>query len=188
MRVLVIMVLMIISLPLYSEKAEENTKTAKTLPKREYTNEEFEKAVTKELEKRLKRLGHGKVVEFSKELVQKQQELDLKKIKTEKEDEQLKLSMKNFDKKVKEFRQKQEKLLVCMDEIHKKESKRVEHMVDTVSNMRPQNAADVLSVQDPGISVKILSELPATKVAKIFNLMDKEISARLQKQYLTMKR
>ena len=95
MRVLVIMVLMIISLPLYSEKAEENTKTAKTLPKREYTNEEFEKAVTKELEKRLKRLGHGKVVEFSKELVQKQQELDLKKIKTEKPD--LSSILENFN-------------------------------------------------------------------------------------------
>jgi flagellar motility protein MotE (MotC chaperone) len=61
-------------------------------------------------------------------------------------------------------------------------------MVDVVSGMRPQNAADILSVQDVEIAVKILGKLEPTKVSKIFNSMDKEISARLQKQYMNMKK
>ena len=61
-------------------------------------------------------------------------------------------------------------------------------MVDVISGMRPQSAADVLSVQDVDISVKILGDLPPEKVSKIFNSMDKEISARLQKQFMSMKK
>ena len=61
-------------------------------------------------------------------------------------------------------------------------------MVDVISAMRPQNAADVLSVQDADISVQILEKLDPTKISKIFNSMDKEISARLQKQFMNMKK
>ena len=61
-------------------------------------------------------------------------------------------------------------------------------MVDVVSGMKPQTAADLLSQQDPSLAVKIMGELDAVKVAKIFNLMKKEISAKLQKQYMTLKK
>ncbi len=54
--------------------------------------------------------------------------------------------------------------------------------------MRPEKASQLLSVQGAEISVQILSEIDEKKASKIFNLMDKEISARLQKQYLDMKR
>ena len=46
----------------------------------------------------------------------------------------------------------------------------------------------VLSTQDADISVKILEKIDPTKASKIFNLMDKEVSARLQKQYLNMQK
>ena len=61
-------------------------------------------------------------------------------------------------------------------------------MVEIISGMKPVMAGNVLSVQDSDIAVKILSELPAMKISKIFNSMDKEISARLQKQYMNMKK
>ena len=50
------------------------------------------------------------------------------------------------------------------------------------------SAADILAIQDPDLSVRILAELDSTKMSKIFNLMDKEVSARLQKQFLQMKK
>jgi flagellar motility protein MotE (MotC chaperone) len=52
--------------------------------------------------------------------------------------------------------------------------------------MKPQKAAELLSVQDSDISVKILELIKPERASKIFNLMDKEVSARLQKQYLNM--
>ena len=61
-------------------------------------------------------------------------------------------------------------------------------MVSVVSGMKPQTAANLLSQQDPSISVKILGMLDAVQVAKIFNLMEKEVSAKLQKQYMTLKK
>ena len=54
--------------------------------------------------------------------------------------------------------------------------------------MKPQVAAEMLSVQESKLSVEIISKLDPVKVSKIFNLMDKEISARLQKEYLNMQK
>ncbi|HXH31227.1 MAG TPA: hypothetical protein VNJ01_10480 [Bacteriovoracaceae bacterium] len=37
-------------------------------------------------------------------------------------------------------------------------------------------------------AVKILQQIDAKKASKIFNFMDKEVSAKIQKQYLLMKK
>ena len=57
-----------------------------------------------------------------------------------------------------------------------------------MSGMKPANAAELLSVQDSTISVQIISKLDPERVSKIFNLMDKAVSARLQKSYINMKK
>ncbi|OFZ20589.1 MAG: hypothetical protein A2202_03465 [Bdellovibrionales bacterium RIFOXYA1_FULL_36_14] len=155
---------------------------------KKYTETEFNSKLSDALGKKLKHLGKGQIEELSKELLDKERDLKAKEILLEKKEEQLKISTEEFKKKLHEFQERQNSLIVCLDDVEKQESERVGHMVETVSGMRPQNAADVLSVQDSEISVKILSQLPSDKVAKIFNLMNKEVSARLQKQYLTMKK
>jgi flagellar motility protein MotE (MotC chaperone) len=106
----------------------------------------------------------------------------------QKEQEQLKMNMNDFQKKVIEFEESQKKFLGCIDSQNEKAEKRVSQMVEVVSLMKPQNAADVLSVQDPDLSVRIMGQLEPQKASKIFNLMDKEVSARLQKQFLQMKK
>ena len=156
--------------------------------KRVYSEDEFKKAVYSEIEKRMKRIKKENVVDFSMELLKKEDKLKLSVLELQKKKEQLKKNIEQFGIRVKEFRGQQEKLIGCIGDIEKKTSRRIVHIVDIMSGMRPANAAQVLSVQDPEISVKILDKLDAQKVSKIFNLMDKEISARLQKQYLTMKR
>lgn len=98
------------------------------------------------------------------------------------------MNIEHFEKRVKEVVNQQEKVLGCVDNNSKAETDRVRHMVRIISNMKPNQSAQVLSVQDADITVKILGLLEPDKVSKIFNLMDKEISARLQKQYLTMKK
>ena len=87
-----------------------------------------------------------------------------------------------------EFQASQKKFLGCVDEKDAKANKRVSQMVEVISGMKPQSAADMLAIQEPDLSVQILAELDSTKVSKIFNLMPKEVSARLQKQFLEMKK
>ncbi len=180
MKKLLILLLMI---PILSFTAEE---------KKVYTEAEFQKKlkefVEKEVEKRLTLSGRKRIVEFSHELFEKEKELEKRELEIKKKEESLNVKVGHFDDRIKKLLEDQDKILGCIDENKKKEDTRILHMVQVISGMRPSNAAEVLSVQEADITVKILGMLEPDKVSKIFNLMDKEISARLQKQYLTMKR
>ncbi|MEA9356810.1 hypothetical protein SHI21_11365 [Bacteriovorax sp. PP10] len=156
--------------------------------KREYTEEEFKAAVMEEATKLMKKAGSANLVDFSKELLEKEEAIKNKELTVKKEQEELDMNKADFKKKLVEFQDSQKKFLGCVDEKSAKADKRVSQMVDVISGMKPQNAADVLTVQDPDLSVRILSELDSAKASKIFNLMDKEVSARLQKQFLQMKK
>ncbi|MFA6238989.1 MAG: hypothetical protein WC635_16750 [Bacteriovorax sp.] len=156
--------------------------------KRTYTEEEFKKAVMLEAEKLMRKAGSGHLVDFSKELLDKEEALKVKELNVQKESEQLKMNIGDFQKKLVEFQDSQKKFLGCVDSQNDKVEKRVTQMVEVIAGMKPQSAADVLSVQDPDLSVRILGQLEAQKASKIFNLMDKEVSARLQKQFLQMKK
>jgi len=156
--------------------------------KREYTEEEFKTAVMEEAAKLMKKAGSANLVDFSKELLEKEEAIKNKELTVKKEQEELDMSKADFKKKLVEFQDSQKKFLGCVDEKNEKADKRISQMVDVISGMKPQNAADVLTVQDPDLSVRILSELDSAKASKIFNLMDKEVSARLQKQFLQMKK
>lgn len=161
--------------------------TAET-DKKTYTDEEFKKAVREESEKIMKRAGSGNLVDFSRELLEKEEAIKIKEQNVKRQEEQLKMNMADFQKKVIEFQESQKKFLTCVDGQNEKSDKRVSQMVEVISGMKPQSAADVLSIQDPELSVRILSLLDSQKTSKIFNLMDKEVSARLQKQFLLMKK
>lgn len=156
--------------------------------KREYTEEEFKAAVLEEATKLMKKAGSAHLVDFSKELLEKEEAIKVKELTIKKEQEQLDMNKADFKKKLVEFQESQKKFLGCVDEKNDKADKRISQMVDVISGMKPQSAADVLAVQDPDLSVRILGELDSAKASKIFNLMDKEVSARLQKQFLQMKK
>lgn len=153
-----------------------------------YSENDFKKALKKELTKKFTQLGRGKIVKFANELVKKEDVLKIKELGLMKREERLNLDMQLFSKRIKEIDNKQNKIISCLDNQEREKEERVNHMVSAIANMRPVNAANVLSVQDADIAVKILGKLESIKVAKIFNSMDKEISARLQKQYMTMRK
>jgi len=153
-----------------------------------YSEKEFLDAVEKEVQTRLSRYKPQNLVELSQEFMKKERSLELKELELKKAKEALKASENDLKKNISSFNGRSQKLLGCLDEHDKNQRKRVDHMVQVVSGMRPQSAAEVLSVQDVEIAVKILGALDPGKVSKIFNSMDKEISARLQKQFMSMKR
>lgn len=167
---------------------QEAKETALPADEKVYSEKEFNSKLSAEVEKRLKKLGQTRIVEFSKELLAKEEDLRVKELELNKSQQQLELNMKDFENKVKKFQEEQSKLLACIDDKDKEKSKRIGHLVEVISGMKPDKAASVLSVQDADIAVQILGLLEPTKVSKIFNLMDQEISARLQKQYMNMKR
>jgi len=183
-----LLLLLSISLLPLCALAKEKSKSADVAEKKIYTEEEFHKKLLETVEDRLKKVGNNKIVDFSRELLEREHQLELKEQQLSKREESFGRLNSDFTAQVKEFGQKQNNFLACLDETEKKEKNRLTHMVDVISGMKPASAAEVLSVQDATISVKILGELSPVKVSKIFNLMDKEISARLQKQYLTMKK
>jgi flagellar motility protein MotE (MotC chaperone) len=157
-------------------------------PKKQYTVEEFKEAVIAVVEKKLRLLKRESIINFSKELLKKEDSIALREISLKRKEEAFLLSQNEFKKKIEIFHKEQQKFIGCLDQNKKDENKRLSHMVDTIGGMRPNVAADVLSVQDHEIAIKILNKLDPVKVSKIFNLMDKEISARLQKQYMTMEK
>ena len=171
-------------------KTDDTKKTTAvvTSGKREYTEEEFKTAVLEEATKLMKKAGSANLVDFSKELLEKEEAIKNKELNIKKDQEELEMSKSDFTKKLVEFQESQKKFIGCVDEKNEKANKRVSQMVDVISGMKPQSAADLLTVQDPDLSVRILSELDSPKASKIFNLMDKEVSARLQKQFLQMKK
>jgi len=178
--------LVCLALMTYTVQAQDS-KTKKT-DKLEFTKEEFKKAVYAELDKKMKKIGRSRLLDFAKELLQKEEALSQREKVVARREEQIVVTEDDLKKKYVEFKLTQEKFLSCLDKEDKEVDRRVSHMVDVVSGMRPQTAANLLSQQDPSISVKIMGMLPPAKVAKIFNLMDKEVSSKLQKQYMTLKK
>lgn len=153
-----------------------------------YTETEFQAKLQQEVAAKLEKLGSGSLVDFSKQLMEKEEKLRLSEMELKQREDTLANNQRDLQQGIKNFQDKQNKFLSCLDDNERKKQERIQHMVDSIAGMRPKSAADLLSVQDADLSVQILSKLDSTKVSKIFNLMDKEISARLQKQFMTMKK
>lgn len=175
MRILILFFLLV---PLLGLQAEDKI----------YTEKEFQEKLQKEVAAKFEKLAGGSLVDFSKQLMEKEEKLRLAELNLKQKEDELKNSDRDIQAGIKTFQERQNKFLSCLDENQRKKQERIQHMVDSIAGMKPKTAADLLSVQEADISIQILGKLDSSKVSKIFNLMDKEISARLQKQYMTMKR
>lgn len=153
-----------------------------------YTEEEFTKAVAEQVRKKVDEVKNKSVSDLTKELITKEEAIRLRELELEKREDQIKVNSSEIEKKIKEFNARQGSVLGCVEQNDEEMKARVGQQVEVVSNMKPEKAAQLLSVQDADIAVRILQMLDPKKASKIFNLMEKEVSARLQKQYMDMKR
>lgn len=85
----------------------------------------------------------------------------------QKELEQLNQSKTDFQKRLLNL-MSHKKFLGCIESQNDKVDKRISQMVEVISGMKPQSAADVLAVQDPDLSVRILGQLEACKAPRKF--------------------
>jgi flagellar motility protein MotE (MotC chaperone) len=153
-----------------------------------YTEEEFIKKVSEEVKKRVDTIKNKSVSDLTKELLDKEEKLKLRELEFQKQQDQMRVSESDISRRYAELTEKQKNFIGCVEKNEEDSRARIGQLVDMVSNMKPQKAAEVLSVQDSEIAVKILQTIEPKKASKIFNFMDKEISAKLQKQYLLLKK
>ena len=153
---------------------------------KKYTQKDFDKKVAEEVERQISIVKKKSITQITKELLEKERELKKKSEQLSMREEQISLNEKSLLRKIGEFEDVKTKIIGCIDENKRSESLRIKQLVSVISNMRPQKAAELLSVQETDISVKLIERIDPQKASKIFNLMDKEVSARLQKQYLNM--
>ena len=157
-------------------------------PAKTYTEEEFIKKVSEEVKKRLGEVKNKSVMDLTRELMDKEENLRLKELDLTKREDAVRVNGEDLEKRVKIFEARQQEVLGCANKNQEDMRNRLSQQVEMVSGMKPAKAAELLSAQEADISVRILQMLDPKKASKIFNLMDKEVSARLQKQYLNMKR
>lgn len=140
-----------------------------------------------DLDRHIERIKKSSIATLTKEILAKERALADREEELTRRSEQLKKAESDLSKKIKLLELEQKRIIGCIDDNQQKETMRINQLVDVISNMKPQKAAELLEVQDAPISVKILERIEAERASKIFNLMNKEVSARLQKQYLNMR-
>lgn len=153
-----------------------------------FTEEEFIKKVNDEVKKKVDSIKNKSVSELTKEILDKEEKLNLKELELQKYQDSIKVSEADISKRYLELSEKQKNFIGCVEKNEEDSKGRIGQLVETLTNMKPQKAAEILSVQDSEIAVKILQMVDAKKASKIFNFMDKDVSAKLQKQYLLMKK
>lgn len=156
--------------------------------KKVYSEKEFKEKVTKEVLEKVNKIKRKSIAQLTKELLEKEKKLDAYEALLKLREEQIKISEQTLAKKILQVESDQKKIIGCVDENKRGQARRVKQMVSVIAGMKPAKAAEVLSVQDAQVSLKILEQIDPGKMSKIFNLMDKEVSARLQKQYLNMQK
>jgi len=178
-------ILILVSLFITFVNAQTNTqkKSSKT-----YTEEEFVKKVNEQVKAKIDLIKNKSLADLTKEILDKEEALKLKEIELQKQSDALKATETELGKKYNELHEKQKTFISCVDKNQEEASSRITQLVDMLINMKPQKAAEILSVQESDIAVRILQVIDSKKASKIFNFMDKEISAKLQKQYLEMKK
>lgn len=176
MKILIVILTFILN-PAFAENAEKK-----------YTQDEFDAKVKEEVLKKVDQIKKKSITQLTKELIEKEEALEKRNKTLDSREEQLKINESSLAKKIGEFEKQKQKVIGCIDDNKKGEMLRIKNLVTMIAGMKPAKAAEILSVQESTISVKILEKIDPTKASKIFNLMDKEVSARLQKQYLNMQK
>ena len=156
--------------------------------KKIYTEKEFNQKLEESVYAKIDKIKKSSIADLTKEVLNREKKLDERERALSSRVEQLEIGESTLAKKIFDIENQQKKIIGCIETNKNGQARRIKQLVSMISNMKPVKAAEILSVQDSLISVKILEQIDPKRASKIFNLMDKEVSARLQKQYLNMQK
>lgn len=159
---------------------------------KEYSQKDIDALVSAEVKKikasLISKIKTKSVSELTSDVLKREEELEKSLSELKLKEERFNNSVKDFEKKLLTFEKKQSQFISCVDTMNNEKDLRIKKIVSVIAGMKPAKAADLISVQDTDIAVSILSKLDTTKASKVFNLLEKEKSAELQKLYLDMKK
>lgn len=119
-------------------------------------------------------------VKFFNNLSEKKAELDQRETNLKQLEEELQKRKEEIEKKLSELEGKRRDIANVLQDRVKTDEERVAKLVQFYSNMKPQNASQILSTLDESLTISILTQMKKQDAASILNFMDakraKEIS------------
>ena len=85
--------------------------------------------------------------------------------------------------KLKRIEEVSQKMASRLDKFKEESESKVVKLVTMLETMKPDAAAAYVEQVDPNLAVEVMARINVTKAAKIWNKMDKKISARLTELY-----
>ncbi len=107
-----------------------STLVSSATSKESKSEKRFKKKVHSEVLKRIAEIKKKPVVELTRELIAKRQELENQEAEISHRMEQIKISEKNLQIKISDFEQKQKKIIGCMEKNEQLEKQRIESIGD----------------------------------------------------------
>ena len=112
---------------------------------------------------------------------------ELKRLKTkEKElaqkEQSLKLLEKDLNAKLDKLQKIEARIKKMLEDANVLKDKKIKHLVDMYANMKPKQAAQVLSTVDEDLAVKILSGMRGRKAGEILSYVEAEKAAKLSEK------
>ncbi|MBT8764161.1 hypothetical protein KFV02_09475 [Desulfohalobiaceae bacterium Ax17] len=94
----------------------------------------------------------------------------------------LKLLEKELNAKLKQLQKVEARLKKMLEEANVLKDKKIKHLVDMYANMKPKQAAQVLSTVDEDLAVKILSGMRGRKAGEILSYVEAKKAAKLSEK------
>jgi len=114
----------------------------------------------------------GNLSEEWETLRRRQEELQRK-------EESLQSLEKELDDKLNRLQNLEQRIQAMLDEADVLQDKKIKHLVDVYSNMKPKEAAKALEVLEEPVAVKILTGMRGRNAGEILSFVDSEKAARL---------
>lgn len=122
-------------------------------------------------------------MEAIQELEARKKQLDSRERDLEERAKALEIQEKVIKEKLRRMEELNKKMAEKLDLFKKEHEEKVTKLVTVVETMRPQAAADYISNLDADLAVEILARIQIPKAAKILNLVDKKVGAKLTEMY-----
>ncbi|HDQ41879.1 MAG TPA: hypothetical protein ENN39_12755 [Desulfonatronum sp.] len=112
-------------------------------------------------------------------LSQEWQNLRLRQEEVQRKEQTLQALERELDAKLNRLQELETRIQTMLDDADALKDKKIKHLVDVYSNMKPKEAAKALEVLEEPVAVKILSGMRGRNAGEILSFVDAEKAARL---------
>ncbi len=123
-----------------------------------------------------------------KALKEKEEELDKKERRLAQLEEELQIQKDEIEKQLKEMKEMRRNISSKLDQKVSADKESVEKLVGVYSNMKPQNAATIISQVEDDLAVKVLGQMNKRNAAAILNYIEPKKARMLSEKFTGLKK